>query len=320
MSKWESAQSIPDLNKIIKLTEIFGVSTDFLLKEGAQAEGFTESEKAVNVRQVSLEQGLSYIDSKLHIAGLTVRGVALSVSSPMPLMFLLALASSEQSYLSSDMAVTLGIAGLLVMVAVGASFFIRINRHQDEIAPIENERFELSYGVHDVFSQKLKDFQLTYNKRLSLGVALFITSAIPFLAVAILSGRQDLTLLMLGVMFLIIATGLSIVIPASAQFDAYKYLLSEGDRDAGKSENTKNAEKLGAFYWPFLVAIYLGWSFWTMNWGITWIVFPVGAVAFAALVGLMGLLKKESGHRCKLSIYKFLRGRYLYRCYLYLVI
>ncbi|MDE5862688.1 MAG: helix-turn-helix domain-containing protein, partial [Ruminococcus sp.] len=28
VSKWEGAQSIPDLNKILKMSEIFGVSTD----------------------------------------------------------------------------------------------------------------------------------------------------------------------------------------------------------------------------------------------------------------------------------------------------
>ena len=33
VSKWESAQSVPDLNRIIKLAEIFGVTTDYLLKE-----------------------------------------------------------------------------------------------------------------------------------------------------------------------------------------------------------------------------------------------------------------------------------------------
>ncbi len=30
VSKWESASSIPDLNKVILLTEIFGVTTDYL--------------------------------------------------------------------------------------------------------------------------------------------------------------------------------------------------------------------------------------------------------------------------------------------------
>ena len=30
VSKWESAASIPDLDKVIKLSAIFGVSTDYL--------------------------------------------------------------------------------------------------------------------------------------------------------------------------------------------------------------------------------------------------------------------------------------------------
>ena len=33
ISKWEGAQSIPDMNRLLKLSQIFGVSTDFLLKD-----------------------------------------------------------------------------------------------------------------------------------------------------------------------------------------------------------------------------------------------------------------------------------------------
>ena len=33
VSKWESGMSVPDLDKILKLGELFAVSTDYLLKE-----------------------------------------------------------------------------------------------------------------------------------------------------------------------------------------------------------------------------------------------------------------------------------------------
>ena len=33
VSKWEGAQSIPDINRIIQMADLFGVSTDYLLKE-----------------------------------------------------------------------------------------------------------------------------------------------------------------------------------------------------------------------------------------------------------------------------------------------
>ena len=37
-SKYEGAQSVPDLDKIIKLSEIFGVTTDYLLRDDAETE------------------------------------------------------------------------------------------------------------------------------------------------------------------------------------------------------------------------------------------------------------------------------------------
>jgi len=38
VSKWEGAQAVPDLQKIIAMAEIFGVSTDYLLKDEIEAE------------------------------------------------------------------------------------------------------------------------------------------------------------------------------------------------------------------------------------------------------------------------------------------
>lgn len=63
VSKWESEQSVPDLQKIIQLAELFGVSTDFLLKDNVETssiknESFqnTESEPAEPEKQNSIEK------------------------------------------------------------------------------------------------------------------------------------------------------------------------------------------------------------------------------------------------------------------------
>lgn len=39
VSKWEGAQSVPDLDKMIRLSELFGVSTDYLLKDEIEEAG-----------------------------------------------------------------------------------------------------------------------------------------------------------------------------------------------------------------------------------------------------------------------------------------
>ena len=38
ISKWESAQSVPDMGRIVRLSELFGVSTDYLLKDNMEKE------------------------------------------------------------------------------------------------------------------------------------------------------------------------------------------------------------------------------------------------------------------------------------------
>ena len=41
VSKWEGAQTIPDLEKILQLSILFGVSTDYLLKDEIEDEELT---------------------------------------------------------------------------------------------------------------------------------------------------------------------------------------------------------------------------------------------------------------------------------------
>jgi hypothetical protein len=107
------------------------------------------------------------------------------------------------------------------------------------------------------------------------------------------SSGSDIILMMLIVLILMIAAGIYIVAPVSAKYEAYNNILKDSYLETVKSKRTKRIEKLAAFYWPLLTAIFLGWSLWTMDWGVTWIVWPVGAVLFAALVGLMEMLEKE---------------------------
>jgi transcriptional regulator with XRE-family HTH domain len=293
VSKWESTNSIPDLNRIIMLAEIFDVSTDFLLKDDIEAFDSLSEGIEPGLIQISLEQALKYVENKMEVASLVTKGVALCVCSVVPLFFFLAMAETNRLNMTSDVATAIGVVSILIMVSIAISFFIRINQYESDIAPIENEAFELAYGVHSVFKEKLQKFRVTYNLRLSIGIFIFIISFVPLMFVSMFSGGGDMVLMMLNVLLLMIATGIYIVSPVSAKYDAYNNILKDSSIERKKSRRTKRIEKLAAFYWPLLFAIFLGWSLWTMNWGVTWIIWPVGAVLFVAMVGLMELLDKE---------------------------
>ena len=292
VSKWESTNSIPDLNKIIVMADIFGVSTDFLLKDNIELEEPQKEDSDPGVHQINLEQALSYVDSKLKVAELISKGVMFCLCSVVPFLFLLMLTAANKFPFSSDVAVAGGIMMIMVMVVFGVSFFVKINQYDEELAPLDNQRFELAYGVHGVIKDKMKKFIGAYNQRLMISVTLFIFSSIPLILTAILSNSAVLIYLMLIVLFIMIATGIYILMPVSTKQDAFTYLLKEGDLSAGKSRTTILAEKLAVVYWPLVIALYLGWSLWTMDWGVTWIVFPVAGISFIGLVGIVSFFDK----------------------------
>ena len=69
VSKWEGAQSVPDLDKMIRLSELFGVSTDYLLKdEIEQAEHINSSNDMPSLKRVSMEEANAFLSVKSRTA------------------------------------------------------------------------------------------------------------------------------------------------------------------------------------------------------------------------------------------------------------
>ena len=56
VSKWESAQTIPDLEKILQLSTLDGVTTDYLLKDEIEDEELTKDTSSDTlVKRISIE-------------------------------------------------------------------------------------------------------------------------------------------------------------------------------------------------------------------------------------------------------------------------
>ena len=62
VSKWESAQTVPDLEKILQLSGLFGVTTDYLLKDELESEEYTDSTAESGVKRVTLAEANEFID------------------------------------------------------------------------------------------------------------------------------------------------------------------------------------------------------------------------------------------------------------------
>ena len=89
ISKWESEQSIPEIDKIVKLSEIYGVTTDYILKD--MEDGLQNSTLAIeDKRQTSFNKKIRLIFATLCISFSIVSLFvvwALSKAYPAPITF-----------------------------------------------------------------------------------------------------------------------------------------------------------------------------------------------------------------------------------------
>ena len=63
VSKWEGAQSIPDMDKVVQMSRLFGVTTDYLLKDEIEAAEPTvnEDDHQPPLRRVTIGEASDYL-------------------------------------------------------------------------------------------------------------------------------------------------------------------------------------------------------------------------------------------------------------------
>lgn len=186
VSKWESAQSTPDLQKVLRLAEIFGVSTDYLLKDELKSETGTEileyAAEESSVRSVSMEETNAFMEWRRKTGPTLAGAVALCIISPALLIFLAGLSDSHIGNISENMATGAGISVLLLLVAAAVVIFVSYSIHGQQYEYLEKERIETAYGVTGLVQERKKDYESTFTRGIAAGVTLCILAVIPMFA------------------------------------------------------------------------------------------------------------------------------------------
>ena len=295
VSKWEAGNSIPDLNKILLLGQIFGVSTDYLLKD--EIEDITYSKEEVQEeegypeKRVSVEMAHQFMDLCKKQARKVAIAVALCILSPVTLILLAGI--SETGKCSEDLAAGIGLIVLLVLISSAVCLFISNGHKMAEFSFMENSKIDLEYGAVGIIKERRKQYQERYNINMIIGVTLCILCAVPIFICVMLDTSDLVYVTAVGLLLIIVAAAVQRMVEVSMVWDCFNKLLMEGDYTKENKTLNKKKEAIGGIYWTIVVAIYLGWSFYTEDWQRTWIVFPVAGVLYAAIINIAGLVIKE---------------------------
>ncbi len=270
ISKWEGAQSIPDMDKIIKLSNLFSVSIDYLLKDEIEEPEYIEGKDNGNLRRVSLEEANAFIEANKKYAKIMAVGVFLCVIGP-------ALLILTDKLLENG---GLGMLMLIVAVAVAVPIFIRANHSMEPYKYLKEDTFELEYGVDSAVKREKEKYRNDHVKSLSLGVVLIIVSIIPAIISDALLKATVLSSVAPSLLIAMVAIGVHLLVKTGITNSSFLIVLQEGDYTPKKKKNSIIYGRIAGVYWLTAVVLYLVISFAFNKWETSWVIWPIAGVLF----------------------------------------
>lgn len=308
VSKWESGASIPELDKIINMSNIFGVSTDFLLKDKYDTDAILTNEPdpegtlpveapeenagSGKVRSISLEEAGAYLQTVRNTAKLIAAGVLICILSPICLLLMGGWSEYGPVIISEDMAAGLGVAILLVMVAAAVVLFIINGMKLEPYEYLEKEEIRLQYGVSGIVEKQKTEYTRQYQRNIALGVTICILSVIPLMVALGMSAAEIWLVYSVCILLAIVSLGVFLLVQTGSIWESYQKLLQEGDYLPERKRTRKKMSPLAGAYWCLIVAIYLAVSFRNDSWKTTWLIWPVAGLLFVVLLGIFSVINQ----------------------------
>ena len=301
ISKYEGAQSIPDLDKILKLSEIFGVTTDYLIKDELEEEEYApsqmhenESESDRSVHKVTMEMANEYLQIIDWSAGKTAFATMLCILSPIVLLMLGAMSEMPNYHISENVAAGIGICVLIVLIAIAVTIFILCGMKTKKYEFMEKEDIETAYEVSGMVKEKRDAYHSLYVTQLVIGITCCICSVIPLFGTLAVSESDFYMVSAVCMLLTLVAIGTYFIVRSAAKMNAMNQLLEEEDYTRQKKHENKKMSGPVTVYWLIATAIYLAWSFTTNDWDRTWIIWPVVGVLFPAFYAIVSGIRKKS--------------------------
>ncbi len=280
VSKWEGGLSVPDMNKIIGMSALFGVSTDYLLKD--ELEEITPSETQstddkTDTRTLSAEQANRYLEVVRHASLRIAFGVMLCILSPVLLIFLCGLSEHPSGMITEQAAVAVGICALFALVGAAVALFIIYGLQLSAFSYLDRESFTLDYGVQGILEKKQAEYRPHFIKVLTISVVLILLAVLPLIIGGVLALSDTLLIGFTALLIAVCAVCIMAIVRISYCYGAYERLLQTGEFSKTEKGKKKGNEAVETAYWAAVTALYLLISFLTMAWHITWIIWPVAA-------------------------------------------
>ena len=300
VSKWEGAQSVPDMDKVVMMSRLFGVSTDFLLKDELEEEApcAAAQDDDTPLRRVSLTQASAYLALRKAAAPKIAIATALCIISPVTLILLAGMSEVQRFPISGNAAAGIGLCVMLVLLAVAVSIFLRTDADVRDYRFLEEEPFETEYGVEGMVRQRQQEYKDTHTRLVTVGVVLCVLAAVPLFAAMCINGSDLLYIAAVCVLLVLVGIGCLFLVSAGVYSSAMERLLEEGDYARGQKKHRRVLGTVSTIYWLTATAVFLLYTYGPHGNGqprYSWIIWAVAGVLYAAVMGIVRIISRSRG-------------------------
>ena len=303
VSKWESAASIPDIDRILALSRLFEVSTDYLLKDELENEPVenvevSEEGSQQDMRSVSMEEANRFMELWRKLSWPMAGAIALFVLCPVPVILLTVMSEQRTFGIDEDFAGGVGVAIMLVMVAVGVAVCILCGLRSSKYDYLKKERFRLEYGVAGVTEKKKEEFALVFRCSVACGVVLCILGAVPVLLSEAFGSSEATDEYWVILLFAMVALAVFLFVRVGLVNGSFTQLLQQEEYTPENKEFSKRTTPLAGAYWCLATALFLalgsykGERHW-IGWRYAYVFWPIAGVLFGALMFLQRWLYQK---------------------------
>ena len=301
VSKWEGAQSIPDMDKVVQMSRLFGVTTDYLLKDEIEIAEPTANadDRQPPLRRVTIGEASDYLALRRAAAPKMALATMLCVFSPIVLIGLAAVSELSVSIfpIREDAAAGIGLCVLLVLVAVAVVLFMDCGNKAKEYDFLEKEPFETEYGVTGMVKERQKAFKPTYVRMNTIGTVLCILSVLPLFATMAFTVGVDFFMTMAVCLLLaVVGVGVYFFVYGGTINGSMEKLLEEGDYTRSEKSRKNVAGPVSVIYWLAVTAVFLIYTFGPNGNGqprYSWIIWAVAGVLYAAVLAGIKLIRNR---------------------------
>ena len=301
VSKWEGAQSIPDMDKVVQMSRLFGVTTDFLLKDELEIEEHTQSEPMDEppLRRVTMEEASAYLALRRAAAPRMALATFLCIISPVALLMLAAMSEMSRFGISENAASGIGLCVLLVLVAIGVALFLTCSARVRDFAFLEEEPFETEYGVSGMVKERMQDFAGTYSRLNIVGTVLCILSAVPLFVSMCIETADVVYVAAVCLLLSIAGIGCVAFTYGGTIHASMERLLEEGDYTRQQKSRRGVKGAISTIYWLLVTAIFMWYTFGPSGNGqarYSWFIWAIAGVLYAAVMLVVNLIQRSREH------------------------